>query len=640
GLIVLGKAPTGVDGNTTNIEGIPSTEGRAVYGGNDPNDNSGVIRYLSIRHGGSTLEANNEINGLTLGGVGAGTVIDFVEVFANLDDGIEWFGGTVSVKHAVVSFCGDDSFDYDQSWDGNGQYWFGVQDELSNRTGEWDGSEKSDLTPKANPIIANGTFIGAGPNSTNDDGNDALRIRDDGSAMVYNSVFTSFAGRAIVIDNDNAQDSYQRYLQGDLTFNGNLFFDFGAGSTFADIITTDGGDDAAFIADLNANGNSITNPELGGISRTPNGGLDPRLDANSPALSGAVDVNNSFIDPVGYRGAFTNNSNWAEGWTALDEYGFFGELVTVSENVVTIAGEINTQTWSPENTYLLDGFVFVNPNQTLTILPGTVIKGKEDPSNNDNASALVISRDAKIIADGTSSEPIIFTAEKDDLTDPFDLTQFETGLWGGLILLGNAPLNSPTSGSNGSFIEDFIEGIPENRSPLGTYGGNNPADDSGIVRYVSIRHGGAELIENEEINGLTLGGVGSGTLVDYVEVYANDDDGIEWFGGTCDVKHAIVAYVSDDAFDYDQGSTFKGQFWLAIAANDAGSNRIGEHDGATSPESAAPFALPNISNVTYIGKGVAPQGEPEIIVFRDNAGGRYVNSVFCESNTGIRVELN
>jgi len=330
GVIILGNAPVGVDGGTSNIEGIPSTEGRAQYGGSDAADDSGVLKYVSIRHGGAKLEANNEINGLTLGGVGSGTAIDYVEVYANLDDGIEFFGGTVSVKHAVVSFCGDDSFDYDQSWNGKGQFWFTLQDELSNRAGEWDGSEKADLTPKVTPVISNATFIGAGSSSVNEDNNDALRIRDDAAVNLHNSILTDFARRAINIDNDSEQDSYQRLRQGDIIFNRNLFFNFGAGDTFADIVDTDGGDEDVLLTQLSDNVNSIEDPSLGGISRIPNGGLDPRPSAGSPAFDNYFTIDDDFFDNVGYRGAFSNRDNWAEGWTALSGNGYFGDLRVVS----------------------------------------------------------------------------------------------------------------------------------------------------------------------------------------------------------------------------------------------------------------------------------------------------------------------
>ncbi|MEZ4985495.1 MAG: hypothetical protein R2795_10735 [Saprospiraceae bacterium] len=125
------------------------------------------MRYVSIRYGGAVLSGDNEINGLTLGGVGAGTIIDFVEIFGNADDGIEIFGGHVDIKHAIAVFCGDESFDTDESWAGRGQYWFAIQhpqDPSGNEQfgGEHDGSEADDLQPKTVHTIYNATFIGMG----------------------------------------------------------------------------------------------------------------------------------------------------------------------------------------------------------------------------------------------------------------------------------------------------------------------------------------------------------------------------------------------------------------------------------------------------------------------------------------------
>ncbi|MCD4683460.1 MAG: hypothetical protein K8R86_09280, partial [Bacteroidales bacterium] len=200
-----------------------------------------------------------------------------------------------------------------------------------------------------------------------------------------------------------------------------------------------------------------------------------------------------------------------------------------------------TTTWKSGKTYFLEGFVFVNAGQTLTIEPGCVIKGKA--GQGENASALIVSRDGKIMAEGTADNPIIFTAEADDLNGSVSIT--DRGLWGGLIVLGNAKLNSAPG-------ESQIEGIPTSE-PRGRYGGDNDADNSGILKYVSIRHGGTDIGEGNEINGLTLGGVGSGTIIDYVEVIANKDDGVEFFGGNPQLKHILVAYVGDDSFDYDEG---------------------------------------------------------------------------------------
>ncbi|MBT8399586.1 MAG: hypothetical protein KJO98_03855, partial [Rhodothermia bacterium] len=192
---------------------------------------------------------------------------------------------------------------------------------------------------------------------------------------------------------------------------------------------------------------------------------------------------------------------------------------------VTVSADITSSTtWTSNNEYLLDGLVFVDNGATLTIEPGTVIKGLEDINitTGEGASALVIRRGAKINAVGTASQPIVFTSELDDVNDPLDLDQRDRGLWGGLILLGRATTNEPTT-------DNQIEGIPTNLNAL--YGGTDDADNSGTLKYVSIRHGGFSIsgVEGDEINGLTLGGVGSGTTIDYVEVYANFDDCFEWF---------------------------------------------------------------------------------------------------------------
>lgn len=634
GLIILGNAPVGVNGGSQNIEGIPSTEGRAIYGGDNPEDNSGRLKYVSIRHGGAKLEANNEINGLTLGGVGSGTEIDYIEVFANLDDGIEWFGGTVNVKHAVVAFCGDDSFDYDQSWDGKGQFWVSLQNDLSNRAGEWDGSEATDLTPKVSPIISNVTFVGAGADSQNDDGNDALRIRDDGAVHLYNSIITSFADGAIGLDNDVSDDlpndSYQRFLEGDITFTNLVLFEYGDGASIADVVSTDGGDDALLVSHLEDNGSIFTDPMLAGVSRTNDGGLDFRLNAGSPALSGATLIGDDFFDPVVFKGAFGNSDNWADGWTALAANGYFGDLVTPvsSADVIIQDEDINageTLNLTANNTYFLDGYVFVEDGATINIEAGTVIKGLGSPSGGDKSSALIISQGGKINAIGTAEAPIIFTAEFDDVNDPNDLTSADKGLWGGLILLGKA-----TVGVNGG--SQNIEGIPSTEGRA-NYGGSEDEDSSGTLKYVSIRHGGDKLEANNEINGLTLGGVGSGTEIDFIEVFANLDDGIEWFGGTVSVNHAVVAFCGDDSYDYDQSWNGKGQWWFSL--QDDLSNRAGEWDGSEATD-LGPKVSPILSNLTFIGAGASSTNEDgnDALRIRDDGAAKVYNSIFTEFADG------
>jgi hypothetical protein len=294
--------------------------------------------------------------------------------------------------------------------------------------------------------------------------------------------------------------------------------------------------------------------------------------------------------------------------------------------ITTNGVEDNEITWTNDFEWVIDGRVFVNDGQELTIEPGTVVRGRarQDP---DETSVLVVARGGRLIADGTAADPIIFTAEDDDLTN-YDATEFvnDRGLWGGVIILGNAPTN------NSSTIEVRIEGISSSE-PRGVYGGNDSDDDSGILRYVSIRHGGVAIAPNNEINGLTLGAVGSGTIIDFVEVYANDDDGFEWFGGTVDAKHLISAFNGDDSFDMDQGYTGRGQFFFAVQAQ-APAGHTGELDGANSGtagpggEDSQPYATATIYNATYIGSG--PQGVAGTLTLSmvDNFAGSYYNSIF------------
>lgn len=298
-------------------------------------------------------------------------------------------------------------------------------------------------------------------------------------------------------------------------------------------------------------------------------------------------------------------------------------VVNNTKRVVDDGSGIGNVTWTADEDYMLEGFVFVNPGQTLTIEPGTVIRAKT--GQGENASALIISRGAKIIAEGTPDNPIIFTVEGDDLEGSVPIES--RGLWGGLIILGNAQLNS-------EFNESKIEGIPLTET-RGIYGGSVNNDNSGILKYVSIRHGGTNIGENNEINGLTLGGVGSGTTIEYVEVISNLDDGFEFFGGTVNCKYLAAAFCGDDAFDFDEGYRGKGQFWLAIQAPALGDN-LAEHDGGTDPVYGEPYCIPEIYNATYIGNGQLSSSN--LMEFSDDAGGKYYNSIFTNQRAGIEIE--
>lgn len=224
--------------------------------------------------------------------------------------------------------------------------------------------------------------------------------------------------------------------------------------------------------------------------------------------------------------------------------------VIVTEN---ISGDV---TWTSDNIYQLGGRITVLSGATLTIEAGTVIKG--EAGTGANATALLVARGGMLMAEGTAELPIVFTSVADEIT-PEDIAAGNygspnldpdiSGLWGGVIVLGNARISA--SNSSGDVSEVQIEGIPTS-DQNGLYGGNDDADNSGVIRYISIRHGGSNIGAGNEINGLTLGGVGTGTTIENVEVVANQDDGVEWFGGTVNVSNVCVWNAGDDGLDTDQ----------------------------------------------------------------------------------------
>lgn len=229
----------------------------------------------------------------------------------------------------------------------------------------------------------------------------------------------------------------------------------------------------------------------------------------------------------------------------------------IKTNKVLTSNITSNTTWYADTVYQLGGRITVTSGATLTIQPGTVIKG--EAGTGSNATALLIARGGKLMAEGTASLPIIFTSVADEITPEMvaagnfaspNLDPTVNGLWGGLIVLGNAKI-SPKPGTAGELLEVQIEGIPTSDAN-GLYGGNNDADNSGSIKYVSLRHGGTNIGSGNEINGITFGGVGSGTVVENIEIVANQDDGVEWFGGTVNAKNVVVWNAGDDGLDTDQ----------------------------------------------------------------------------------------
>jgi hypothetical protein len=304
---------------------------------------------------------------------------------------------------------------------------------------------------------------------------------------------------------------------------------------------------------------------------------------------------------------------------------------------------------SADKIYELAGRVIVTNGATLNIEAGTIIKGQAGEGT--NASVLMIARDGKIEAVGNASNPIIFTSIDDNIqigqTSGSNLSATDRQLWGGLVLLGNAPI-SVEAGTSAQ-----IEGVPASEA-LGQYGGDNANDNRGTLRYVSIRHGGTTIdaVKGNDINGLTLAGVGSGTSIENIEIFANFDDGIEFFGGSVSIKNALVYTVGDDAIDIDQAySGTVDNFWV-FTSTAAGSDEGLEIDGPEGPENAeGRFTLSNGTITSVDGGGSAadfkskPQGTVTNVKWAGFSGATlkfrqsYADETDCATKTDAQSNL-
>ncbi|MCF6212624.1 MAG: hypothetical protein L3J45_01210 [Flavobacteriaceae bacterium] len=271
--------------------------------------------------------------------------------------------------------------------------------------------------------------------------------------------------------------------------------------------------------------------------------------------------------------------------------------VSTDENV---SGLISTSTtWTRDKIWILNGKVVVSDGATLTIESGTIIKGKE--GSGSLASALIVARGGKLNAVGTADKPIIFTTINDNIKvgekAGTNLTIADNSLWGGVIILGRA------KGSFSGDVSEFqIEGIPAGDS-FGLYGGNDDTDNSGHLEYISIRHGGAEIGAGNEINGLTLGAVGSGTIIQNIEILATLDDGIEFFGGTVSPSNILIWHQGDDGLDIDQA--YGGTISNALVIEGDTSDSALEIDGGEGSFQRS-FTF---NNITLQGHANAPGGK-------------------------------
>ena len=258
----------------------------------------------------------------------------------------------------------------------------------------------------------------------------------------------------------------------------------------------------------------------------------------------------------------------------------------IDKPVVVVTGEVTgAETWENSRYYVLRGAVFVRNGATLTIQAGTRIVGESG-----SVGTLIIDRGGRLMANGTAAQPIVFTSDQ----RPGSRNR---GDWGGIIVNGRAPIN--LEGGEGAGEGD-----------TGVYGGTDANDNSGVFRYLRVEFSGVEFSPDNELNGIAFQGVGRGTTVDYVQAHMSRDDAIEFFGGTVDMKHAVMSNAADDSLDWTFGWTGRVQFAAVHHRGDDADNGI-EADGNEFNNNALPRSNPQIYNITLCGdpdRNEGPEG--------------------------------
>jgi hypothetical protein len=638
GVVLLGRAPIrncntavaqGSVGCQAEVEGVSGSP--ALYGGATATDSSGILRYVRVLFAGFPLPgtAGNELNGITFGGVGSGTEVNYIQVHNNADDGVEFFGGTVNGKYIVLTGNDDDSLDYDTGYQGNLQFVV-----IRQRAGAGDRLvEASNLraastgdTLPTNPSIANFTFIGTptrGATNLNGIELNATGGTPGSSGRWANGVVTG-STTCLVTTAANASPAP--------TFNSILFSCPGAYAAAAT---------ASIAAGTN---NSTTTPAtLAGVLPGPN--EIARTAVNPQTAFG------SFFTATNYIGAFspteTVANNWAAGWT----YRLFesqgcpagtseGSQLNGQRRCIVTGNILSNLRLTSGNLYQLVGRVNVGADvgggggggtpAVLTIDAGVTVFGSS------GSDYLVVNRGSQLFANGTRSSPITFTSLSDLTNSQVDPAN-AIGEWGGVVLLGRAPIRNcniaVAQGSVGCQAE--IEGVTG--SPA-LYGGASPTDSSGRLEYVRVLFAGFPLpgTAGNELNGITFGGVGSGTEVNYIQVHNNADDGVEFFGGTVNGKYIVLTGNDDDSLDYDTGYQGNLQFIIIRQRTGAGDRLVEASNLRASSTGDTLPTNPSIANFTFIGtptRGATNLNGIELNATGGTPGssGRYVNGVVTGS---------
>ena len=610
GIVLLGNAPTnlcntGDDSDTSDAElascGVAAEGDAGLYGGNNPADSTGSLRYVVVKHAGRALAAGDELNGISFAGIGSGTKVEYIQVHQNLDDGIEFFGGTVSVRNVVLTDIGDDSLDWSFGWTGNAQNVYIQQSAAGGDNAiEADNNEDNPAwLPLTKPTISNVTIVGA-------DTTNGVRLRNGTAGNIRNLVVTAGEGYSNCL-RVNGDESIANAVSGELSVEHSVVA-CEAGNNFGSDAIGGGTTQTWFEGQT---GNSVLTADALMLS---NDGFTPR--SGSPLLGAGVDVSeeNDFFAATDYIGAFDGDNNWMDGWTVAVNDSIPADVTTALEQGLATDVSASFPDITDKPVYQLATDTVFTADVSLTNDAHWLIKGRTAVGNDNADSAslyiqrgttvfgedgddfLVVRRGSKIEASGTATLPITFTSSE-------DMTGGETaiGQWGGLVILGNAPTNLCNTGDDGDTSEAELAncGVAA-EGDAGLYGGADSEDNSGTLRYVIVKHAGKALAAGDELNGISFAGVGSGTEVDFIQVHQNLDDGVEFFGGTVNVSHLVLTAIGDDSLDWSFGWTGKAQY-VVIKQDAAGGDNAFEADNNEDNPAWTPLTTPTVSNVTILG---------------------------------------
>lgn len=604
GIVVNGLATiNGCDSGICEADG-EGDSGR--YGGVDDDDNSGIMRYVQVKYAGNPITDDDELNGIAFEGVGRGTTLDYIHVHNGADDGVEFFGGTADIKHLIITGADDDSLDWTKGWRGRAQYVLIMQNDNQSASDQGieadNNGSNNDATPFAQPTLSNVTLIGGETR-----GDIGILLREGTGASIYNTVVADFLDACL--DLDQAATYARRDGPDGITMESTRLscdMPFDDGTEDADL-------ESWFLGQPN---NSVGTSTLSGFF---NG-----VEENEVV---ATDVNaiDSWFDTTDYAGAVRSDDsseNWTLGWSyAINPAPTCPNGTTDNGNSGCILSGTYTGNLrlAAGLDYFLRGQVVIgedlgadagNPISTatagnLTIDAGVTIQG-EDPT-----SFLVVSRGSQIFANGTQDAPVTMTSTNDGTRN----LDTDTALWGGLVINGRATIN----GCNTGICEAQGEG------DSGLYGGNDDNDDSGQMFYTVVKYAGNPITDDDELNGVAFEGVGRGTEVDYLQVHNGADDGVEFFGGTVNVRHLVVTGADDDSIDWTKG--WRGSIQYAVVVqndNQSASDQGIEADNNGSDNDATPFAQPLLSNITLVGG--ATRGDIGMLL-REGTGARITNTV-------------